>query len=425
MSLRVEHKITVEIPGTPESMEFDVSELNDNREIRSNYPLLATIIDEYRRSTLYQDSVAEGVDARTNPATFATHVHVRDTGHSDLLDNGHIAVERAPEILQSSVKALRAAQICVLGIAKGVDRFSLEYREHFMKHLEVLVPPDCAKRWLRSGRVTRLRALDAFLGQSAALFQSWRAAGHCTSRWRQENPRDVYRMQRAQSRVRYIRVKDSRFEVSERLSMPWEPVSSAHPAQIEPERDELFDNAHVGNVYLADQEGIREAARSAGYLVFRQLLLRKIKVDYCAWCGGIFEVKKKVRYCCPGCTSVGSSTEKKAEDRRQSQLRRIDKMTEVLEDWFGRPELRRNIGWREHLEKELLENKLSDARPPRRSQIVGQWVNAVRVPDELSRLIAQLRTQDQGSAESRVQILYTLPKLVSLLRRAMSIQPST
>jgi hypothetical protein len=166
-----------------------------------------------------------------------------------------------------------------------IERFSRGFRERFVENLQAVVPPECAERWKASETISRLRAVEGFLKVTALLLkQSHRIAPI----WLYENPGDRYCMDEAQSRVRHLHGPNRR-------KLPWE--QDYHPDRLRRDQPlDLITPEREGHLFIPADDGIRRVAREVAYLVFRHLIPGKLKVSFCPWCNGAFELGKETKF---------------------------------------------------------------------------------------------------------------------------------
>jgi hypothetical protein len=226
----------------------------------------------------------------------------------------------------------------------------------------------------------------------------------------------VYWMQRAQARLRIDYTTNLKFAFNEDPSMPWETSAPLEKESLDRDYD-LITLPLIGTVRLTDQSGIREAARSASYLVFRQLLLRRIKVSFCPRCGGVFELGKRTKYCCVYCARSATSEKAKFNVRARMNRARIMAAIEIIEHLLEYPRSNnRKDRWRDKLEQELRRRSLIEANA-QASQVVGQWINAAHALDksrELKKLVGLL-THSRTSTREGAKFAKMVSKLLSLV----------
>jgi hypothetical protein len=385
------------------------------RTTRSKYPLHDELIKQYRQSQAYRDFIAEGRDACSDPNVFDIEEVKTQRMKSDLLDDHAVEVERAIKLFTCPVETFRVAQIWD---RMKKQRFGRAFRQRFAEELEAAVAPACVKEWAKCNPVTRLRALDEYLGQSSSLLKQWIKSGKVASRWWIENAIEVYRLQHAQEQVQHVYITDYRGALSVHRSSLWETSFSPNLAQSDLSYD-FVTRVLLGTQYLVDQHNIREAARSASYLTFRRFLIEKIKVRLCAWCGGVFETGKKTEYCCTDCAKSHTCAKAKSAYRTHTNQKRVVAGIEILEKWLERTDLRRRPPWRAHLEYVFRDRGLIDANN-HPSQIVGQWVNAAHTVDESPKRkrIARLCTTSRLSCREGTRTAELVDTLLALIVRA-------
>jgi len=395
-----------------------------SRAVRSKYPLHDELIKQFKRSEVYKDSIVEDLDVSTDLNRFELRGATAKRTGSDLLGDSAVELTRVSSLLSSPVEAFRMAQIWSQGRQKKIERFGRTFRKRFFDQINKLVTKKSAERWAKAEVATQLSALDAFLSTSASLLRAWRSAGKLATRWWYENSNQVMRMHHAQERLRRRYGLDWRFAPPLRTSMPWEVAASPEEAKPESSYD-LIRPVLLGTVYLADQDNIRQAARSVSYLIFRHFLLQKIKVSFCRWCGAVFEVtERRTTYCCDSCGKCDTSAKAKFESRSKKNLDRVKAAITILEDWLEHGKARRKIAWRTYLEIGLRQRKLIDGQYGHASQIVGRWINASLSPKmSANRMsLAKLCTRSRPSSRNGAQVAAMVDKLLALIERAKATE---
>ena len=249
-------------------------------------------------------------------------------------------------------------------------------RLDFATQLDCLLSRPFGKRpnpW--NPTVTRLRAVNWYLAVLVRLLRSWRAAGQNGALWCERNPLDVAAIENAKRNV--LRAcRPVAGEPARMLLLPWEPGFSAS-------QEDAFEIAGSASEWsrncaqIERQRSIRHAAETVGYLVFERALLTGTTFGFCSKCGGIFDLARRLTYCCTMCGRQKTSKDSHDSNRRRESFRLIKKISEALIEWKHMKGKRSTNKCRNFVESRLRACGLIK-RSPRHSPKVGAVIKAAK-----------------------------------------------
>ena len=166
---------------------------------------------------------------------------------------------------------------------------------------------------------------------------------------------------------------------------------------------------------LREKVSLSEAARTMAYLLFSEVLVQGVRVQFCSRCDAAFLPGKKEKYCSPQCAHVDSGLETKSKMTRKMNRDRVREASIAITRCLNN----KSRDWRLEVENELAKKSLI-VGGKKKSQWLGRCIRAAAGPEESLRRtrLAELCTTSGASEREIEKVSKDLITFYALIRQA-------
>jgi len=182
--------------------------------------------------------------------------------------------------------------------------------------------------------------------------------------------------------------------------------------------------------FMQAQQALGAAARQMAYLLFSEVLVQGLSVQFCLRCGAAFLFGKKQKYCSKQCGHIDSGKQSKSRTEPRKNRDRVRVASQAIVGWIDRGGRR---DWRGSVEKKLSETKVKSNKEgtkdeyliypsSNKSQWLGRCIRAAGSSDDSpqrARLVG-LCAGPGSSEEERKKVLKDLLTFYTLIQKAQS-----
>lgn len=352
-------------------------------------------------------------------------------------------------ILSSPVLAFRFAQVWERAKEEGVDLFDEESRRSFLRGLWQTSESISFDRLGDFHKKSAPKALDRYLETISRLLKQWRACDQDPVIWwkRTSNAEQVRMVRNAVKSVRFTMRCERRIWSERWHRPPWASIegeSFVKPPWASAGSELLLHStSRVRNspykvvkteAFLRGGISSIEAARTAAYLLFSEVLVRGLRFEFCGRCDLAFLPGKKQKYCSKQCGHIDSGKQSKSRTEPRKNMDRVRVASQAIVAWVDRGGRR---DWRGSVEKKLSVTKVKSnkkgtkdeyliAPSSNKSQWLGRCIRAASSPDDSPKRVrlTELCTGPGPSEEERKKVLKDLNAFYALIRQAQDRERS-
>lgn len=334
-------------------------------------------------------------------------------------------------LLTSPVLAFRFAQVWERAKIEEVDPFEMN-RSRFAESLLTLTQLTGDHHPLTQGRGgSSMKAQDAYLEVISRLLKQWRACDQDPVRWwtTTDNQEEVRQVQRAvASTIFSLRVERSTEDIQPKPPWGWMAGESIWPTRISKrETDaalEEWENAIKPNAplrvvksmpLLRENRSLIKAARTMAYLLFSEVLVQRVRVEFCSRCDAAFLLGKKQKYCSKQCAHIDSGLQTKSKKTQKLNRDRVREASKAITAWLDSQSRR---DWRRRVENALTKRSLILSET-NKSQWLGRCIRAAGSEDSPQRArLIELCTGPGDQAKEIEKVSKDLITFYALIRQA-------
>lgn len=343
-------------------------------------------------------------------------------------------------ILSSPVLAFRFAQVWERAKTERIHPFDEKSRRQFVKGLLLQATESLSFEQLDLiEEESSLKALDCYLGTVSRLLKQWRACDQDPVRWWKEkgNVKHMRMVRRAVAATGFT-LRCEKDAWSTRPKPPWASIrdeSFVKPTWASENSSRFFTrfrNAPFEVVksapFLREALPPIEAARTVAYLLFGEVLVRKLIVEFCGHCDLAFLPGKRTKYCSKQCGHTDSGRQSKSKTQAAKNQKRVRVASEAIAAWIGSLSKK---DWRLKAENALFKEEDIKGKPlisngAGKSQWLGRCIRAAGSPDDSPKRarLAELCTGPGPSEEERKKVSKDLNAFYALIRQAQDRERS-
>jgi hypothetical protein len=333
-------------------------------------------------------------------------------------------------ILTSPVLAFHFAQVWERAKMEEADPFEVN-RSRFADCLHSLTQLTGDDHPMTQGRDgSSMKAQDAYFEVISRLLKQWRACDQDPVRWwtSTDNQEEVRLVQRAvASTIFSLRLERSTESIQPKPVWSWMAGESLRTrttkresaAALEEMRNNIEGNAPLRVVksmpLLREKRSLIKAARTMAYLLFSEVLVQRLRVEFCSRCDGAFLLGKKQKYCSEQCAHVDSGLQTKSKTTRKLNRDRVREASKAIAAWL---DSRSRRDWRRKAENALTQKSLIH-KGTSKSQWLGRCIRAAGSEGSPQRArLAELCTVPGASAEEIEKVSKDLITFYDLIRQA-------